>query len=142
MVTIRIPQAKADAPVRVIFRQFVPLRAIRAAGHFFLLSHVRTYSMFGDGRQRRSSPALANEASFSRRSLMISTRTMMVDLLTVRDVARRLSISERTVWRWTALGLLPPPVHPHARSTRWRAADIERYLEELPARACQRERHE
>ncbi len=55
----------------------------------------------------------------------------MPDLLTVRDVARRLSISERTVWRWTALGLLPPPVHPHARSTRWRAADMERYLENL-----------
>jgi predicted DNA-binding transcriptional regulator AlpA len=62
---------------------------------------------------------------------MISTRAMIPDLLTVRDVARRLSISERTVWRWTALGILPPPVHPHARSTRWRVADIERYLEEL-----------
>jgi predicted DNA-binding transcriptional regulator AlpA len=64
---------------------------------------------------------------------MISMRAMIPDLLTVRDVARRLSISERTVWRWTALGLLPPPVHPHARSTRWRAADLERYLEQLAA---------
>jgi excisionase family DNA binding protein len=63
------------------------------------------------------------------------------DLLTVRDVARRLSISERTVWRWTALGLLPAPVHPHTRSTRWRAADIERYLESLSARSCQGESH-
>jgi|SRR5579875_1148525 len=62
-----------------------------------------------------------------------NSRVPMPDLLTVREVARRLSISERTVWRWTALGLLPPPVHPHARSTRWRAADIERYLEELAA---------
>jgi predicted DNA-binding transcriptional regulator AlpA len=64
---------------------------------------------------------------------MIGTRALIPDLLTVRDVARRLSISERTVWRWTAMGLLPPPVHPHVRSTRWRAADIERYLQELPA---------
>ncbi len=56
---------------------------------------------------------------------------MNSELLTVREVARRLSISERTVWRWTALGLLPLPVHPHARSTRWLAADIERYLKEL-----------
>ncbi len=62
---------------------------------------------------------------------MIAVRAMNPDLLTVREVARRLSISERTVWRWTALGLLPTPVHPHARSTRWRAAAIERYLEEL-----------
>jgi excisionase family DNA binding protein len=70
---------------------------------------------------------------------MFSTRLMTPDLLTVREVARRLSISERTVWRWTALGLLPLPVHPHARSTRWRAADIARYLEELSAPLCQGE---
>jgi predicted DNA-binding transcriptional regulator AlpA len=72
---------------------------------------------------------------------MVSTLAMTPDLLTARDVARRLSISQRTVWRWTALGLLPPPVHPHARSTRWRAADIERYLEELSAHLRQGERH-
>jgi predicted DNA-binding transcriptional regulator AlpA len=64
------------------------------------------------------------------------------DLLTVRAVARRLSISERTVWRWTALGLLPAPVHPHARSTRWRAADIERYLENLSAPSRPGENHD
>jgi predicted DNA-binding transcriptional regulator AlpA len=67
---------------------------------------------------------------------------MIPDLLTVHDVARRLSISERTVWRWTALGLLPPPVHPHSRSTRWRAADIERYVEELSADSGLGARHE
>ena len=70
---------------------------------------------------------------------MYPTAMASPDLLTVRDVARRLSISERTVWRWTALGLLPAPVHPHTRSTRWRAADIERYLEGLSAHACQGE---
>ncbi len=64
---------------------------------------------------------------------MPSPPSISPDLLTVRDVARRLSISERTVWRWTALALLPAPVHPHRRSTRWCAADIERYLEELSA---------
>ena len=72
---------------------------------------------------------------------MFSMLVMTPALLTVRDVARRLSISERTVWRWTALGLLPPPVHPHARSTRWRAADIERYLQDLSAHVGQGERH-
>ena len=70
---------------------------------------------------------------------MLSTLVPTPDLLTVREVARRLSISERTVWRWTALGLLPLPVHPHARSTRWRTADIARYLEELSAPLCQGE---
>jgi len=72
-------------------------------------------------------------------SLMLSMPLLTPALLTVRDVAQRLSISERSVWRWTALGLLPAPVHPHARSTRWRAADIERYLEELSAPSCQGE---
>ncbi|HEY7310072.1 MAG TPA: helix-turn-helix domain-containing protein [Gemmataceae bacterium] len=70
---------------------------------------------------------------------MFSTPGVVPDLLTARDVARRLSISLRTVWRWTALGLLPPPVHPHSRSTRWRAADIERYLARLSTHACQGE---
>jgi excisionase family DNA binding protein len=61
-------------------------------------------------------------------------KTMQVtspDLLTVREVARRLAISERTVWRWTAEGALPAPVRPRPRSTRWRLQDIERFLEDL-----------
>lgn len=73
---------------------------------------------------------------------MIPTQATTPDLLTVRDVARRLSIGERTVWRWTALGLLPAPVHPHARSTRWLAADIERYLQELAAHSGMGDRRE
>jgi predicted DNA-binding transcriptional regulator AlpA len=72
---------------------------------------------------------------------MLAMPAMVPDLLTVREVARRLSISERSVWRWTALGFLPPPVHPHARSTRWRAADIERYLQGLSRGAGRGEPH-
>jgi predicted DNA-binding transcriptional regulator AlpA len=65
---------------------------------------------------------------------MFSNGSFPDGLLTVRDVARCLSISERTVWRWTALGVLPTPVHPRPRSTRWRAADIRHYLENLQPR--------
>jgi excisionase family DNA binding protein len=53
------------------------------------------------------------------------------ELMTAREVARCLSVSERTVWRWTAKGVLPTPVRPSRRSTRWRAADIRRYLDNL-----------
>jgi predicted DNA-binding transcriptional regulator AlpA len=100
------------------------------------------YSILEMVHVRRSRPMLVNETPFFLGSLMLSMRLMAPALLTARDVARRLSISERSVWRWTALGLLPAPVHPHARSTRWRAADIERYLEELSAPSCQGESHE
>jgi predicted DNA-binding transcriptional regulator AlpA len=62
---------------------------------------------------------------------MFCNGSVLERLLTAREVARCLSISERTVWRWTALGVLPMPVHPRPRSTRWRALDIHRYLENL-----------
>jgi excisionase family DNA binding protein len=62
---------------------------------------------------------------------MTSVQASGVDLLTVREVARRLTVSERTVWRWTAQQVLPAPVHPRPRMTRWRASDIRRFLESL-----------
>lgn len=124
-----------------MFRHLVPLGAIRRGNDFFLLKHGQAFSIFGDGPRPRSPRGVGARGLFFRRSLMFSTRLMIPDLLTVREVARRLSISERTVWRWTALGLLPPPVHPHARSTRWRAADIVRFLEGLSAHSGPGEHH-
>jgi predicted DNA-binding transcriptional regulator AlpA len=59
------------------------------------------------------------------------TSATPADLLTVREVAQRLALSERTVWRWSAIGLLPAPVHLRPRSTRWRARDIQVYLDSL-----------
>jgi excisionase family DNA binding protein len=57
------------------------------------------------------------------------------DLLTARDVADRLSISVRTVWRMTARGVLPQPVRYNRKLVRWKAADIDRYVASLaPAR--------
>ena len=65
---------------------------------------------------------------------MSSLHSVSGDLLTARDVARCLSISERTVWRWTALGMLPAPVRLRPRSTRWRTADLQRWLDDLGTR--------
>ncbi len=57
-----------------------------------------------------------------------------VHLLTARDVADRLGISLRTVWRWTGSGELPAPVRrgSSGRVVRWKSADIQQYVEALP----------
>ena len=52
---------------------------------------------------------------------------MTPDLLNAREVAKRLRISIRTVWRWTAAGILPSPFR-LGRITRWRAQDITEHL--------------
>jgi excisionase family DNA binding protein len=52
---------------------------------------------------------------------------MFPELLRSREVARRLDISVRTVWRWTARGELPAPIR-MGRVTRWRRIDVEEYL--------------
>jgi excisionase family DNA binding protein len=51
-------------------------------------------------------------------------------VLTTADVARLLGISPRTVRRWAADGTLPPPVRKGCRYTRWRLADVQRFLGE------------
>jgi excisionase family DNA binding protein len=48
-------------------------------------------------------------------------------LLRVRDVARMLAISTRGVWRLAASGEIPAPVRVGG-STRWRQADLQRFV--------------
>jgi excisionase family DNA binding protein len=62
---------------------------------------------------------------------MSATQPVATELLTAREVARCLSVSERTIWRWTKQGVLPAPVYPGGRSTRWRKADIRQFLDNL-----------
>jgi predicted DNA-binding transcriptional regulator AlpA len=50
-------------------------------------------------------------------------------MLSAAEVARWVGISERSVWRWTKLGILPPPVRLGKRCSRWRASDIQRFLD-------------
>jgi predicted DNA-binding transcriptional regulator AlpA len=52
---------------------------------------------------------------------------MEPELIRARDVARRLDISLRTVWNWTARGILPPPLR-MGHVTRWRRSEIDAYL--------------
>lgn len=57
----------------------------------------------------------------------------LTGLLTVRDVAQRLRIGTRTVWKWTSDGHLPAPLRfgKSGRTVRWQATDIDRFLAEL-----------
>jgi excisionase family DNA binding protein len=70
-------------------------------------------------------------------------RGAMIDhhekFLTAREVADRLRIGLRTVWRWTKLGALPAPLRLGTRIVRWRAADIAEIISH--PRTAERERH-
>jgi predicted DNA-binding transcriptional regulator AlpA len=45
-------------------------------------------------------------------------------LLTVLELAQRLGVSSRTVYRWTAEGRLPRPISLTKRSARWDAQEV------------------
>jgi len=49
-------------------------------------------------------------------------------MMTVKQVAEALGVSERSVWRWSATGILPPPVRIGA-TRRWREETIRRWVE-------------
>ena len=46
----------------------------------------------------------------------------------VEQVADRLAVARRTVWRWLAQGKLPPPLRLSKTCVRWRPEDIEAHL--------------
>ena len=54
-------------------------------------------------------------------------------MLTVKDVADCLSISVRSVWRWTKSGKIPAPIKLGFHVVRWRASEIQRHIDEQPA---------
>ena len=53
------------------------------------------------------------------------------ELLTSRQVASRLSVSVRTIWRLVAAGKFPQPVRYSRKLVRWKTADVRRYIETL-----------
>ncbi len=52
----------------------------------------------------------------------------MNELLTVHEVAQALKVSARQIWKLNSSGRLPAAVR-LARSCRWRAADISRFID-------------
>lgn len=51
------------------------------------------------------------------------------ELLTVADLALLFAVSKRTIRRWMNDGCFPRPVHFTRTCVRWRASDIDEYLE-------------
>jgi predicted DNA-binding transcriptional regulator AlpA len=59
-------------------------------------------------------------------------KTSNKGLLTAREVAERLNVCPRTIWRWTSMGRLPKPIRlVGSKATRWKEADIEAVAEGL-----------
>jgi excisionase family DNA binding protein len=55
------------------------------------------------------------------------------DLLTVQEVADRLNVSVRTVYRLLSRGELPQPVRFNRKLVRWKRCDMDRYIDSLSA---------
>lgn len=55
------------------------------------------------------------------------------ELLTSQQVANRLAVSVRTLWRLVAAGKIPQPVRYNRKLVRWKAAELSRYIESLSA---------
>ncbi len=76
------------------------------------------------------------QANIKRRAHSGTPAITIHPLLTARDVARVLSVGERTVWRMTSRakaggGEFPEPVRIGGHAVRWRWQDVEKYLQEL-----------
>lgn len=52
-------------------------------------------------------------------------------LLTSYQVAEKLSISMRTLWRLVAAGKFPQPIRYNRKLIRWKSSEVIRYIEEL-----------
>ena len=54
-----------------------------------------------------------------------------VNLLTSQQVADRIGISARTLWRMVARGRFPQPVRMNRKLVRWKSRDIDAYIDAL-----------
>ncbi len=54
-------------------------------------------------------------------------------MLSSHQVARKLSVSCRTIWRMVRAGQLVPPVRYSRKLVRWRTEDVERWVREQVA---------
>ena len=60
-------------------------------------------------------------------------------MMTVREVAEALGVSERSVWRWSTDGTLPPGIR-IGGSVRWSEKSIREWLEQREEAALAEQR--
>ena len=53
------------------------------------------------------------------------------ELLTSQQVAERLAMSVRTLWRLVAAGRFPQPVRYNRKLVRWKSVEVDRYIDTL-----------
>jgi excisionase family DNA binding protein len=53
------------------------------------------------------------------------------ELMTSQQVAERLAVSVRTLWRLVASGKFPQPVRYNRKLVRWKTTEVARYIESL-----------
>ncbi len=53
------------------------------------------------------------------------------ELLTSQQVADRLAISVRTLWRLVQKGRFPQPIRYNRKLVRWKSGEVDRYIEAL-----------
>ena len=80
----------------------------------------------------RSNNLKARTPSTTRVPRSITTNGMSDRLLTVQEVANRLSVSVRTVWSLRSSAQIPDAVK-IGNATRWRRSEIESYIRGLDA---------
>jgi excisionase family DNA binding protein len=53
------------------------------------------------------------------------------DLMTSQQVADRLAVSVRTLWRLVQRGRFPQPIRYNRKLVRWKSTDVNRYIDTL-----------
>jgi excisionase family DNA binding protein len=64
-------------------------------------------------------------------STVVEQRVAPQDLLTSQQVADRLAVSVRTLWRLVKKGSFPQPIRYNRKLVRWKSGDVERYIDAL-----------
>jgi len=59
---------------------------------------------------------------------MIEVKSHNEALLSVSQLAEKFNVCETTIHRWHRASLLPPAIRVNRRVYRWRASDIEQFM--------------